>query len=407
MLSPYGPVGYWAAAAVVKATGLSLAGPRLLVIGFALAAAALLVGLTRRMGGSRSVGAVFAAAFFCHPVVWIWLPLLRVDLPSVALSLAGLYVFARWRSLVLAAVLFVAAVFTKQTAIAAPLACVVALALERQWRFIGILAADACALAVLLAASLGPYAYFHLVLTHRDAFDVLRYLDNLRIVVGGSLVLLLAIAYGLTAGHGAHAHRRLAWLYLGTCTLLTITAGKAGAETNHFLEWVSAAALLGAVSMPVAAAAWDRGATLVLAAVVVVSAVSVIGAWQRPRRDVDPAACSEAYRFIREYPGGPILSEDVSALLLAGKPVAVTDPFAYAQVRGVTWAKGGLEGLVARRYFNLVVAGPASFEPGHRPARWTRRLGAEVGREYRLVRSFGCSSSLGAVYVRAGATPGS
>ena len=220
-------------------------------------------------------------------------------------------------------------------------------------------------------------------------------------------MLLLAIAYGLMTGHGSHAPHRLAWLYLGACTLLTITAGKAGAETNHFLEWISAAALVGAVSMPGRTAAWDRGATLVFAAVVVVSAVADIGAWQRPRRDIDPAACSEAYRFIREYPEGPILSEDVSALLLAGKPVAMTDPFAYAQVRGVSWAKGGLEGLVASRYFDLVVAGPTSFEPGHRPARWTPRLGAEIGRKLRLARSFGCSSSLDAVYVRAAASPGS
>ena len=162
MALPYGPVGYWLAAGVVKATGLSLVGPRCLVLGFAVMAAAILAGLTRALGGSRPSAQYSRQGSSAIRSSGYWLPLLRVDLLSAALSLAGLYVFVRWRSLVLAAVLFVAALFTKQTAVAAPLACVVALALERQWRSLGILAALASALAVLLAWSLGPYAYFHL-----------------------------------------------------------------------------------------------------------------------------------------------------------------------------------------------------------------------------------------------------
>ena len=401
ILSPYGPVAYLLTAASMKVLGVSLLGPRLLVLMSAMLIAALIVGLTKALEGSRTVGVVFAAAFFCSPLLAIWLPLLRVDLPGVLLSLAGLYVFARFQKPGLASLMFVAAGFTKQTCIAGLLACGTNLAMERRWRDLGVLAAWTCGLGMAVAAVLGANGFFHLVATHRDPFDIGRYLDNVTIALSGAIVLVLGAAYGLVGHWRLRSGARLGLLYLAACTLLTFTAGKAGAETNHFIEWTAALALVGALSTSCAVSQQDRHATLVVGSVLAVTLVTIAGVWWRPRHDIDVDACRAAYNFIDQFPGDRILSEDVSAVVEAGKPVIVSDPFAYQQVRDVSWEQGGLEQLVARGFFDLIVAGRESFTPGHLPVRWSPALSAEVAQEYRPVRWFNCSPALGVVYVKA------
>jgi hypothetical protein len=251
---------------------------------------------------------------------------------------------------------------------------------------------------IVVMAALGPAVFDHLVSTHRDAFDATRYLHNLATVAGGAFVLLLACGYGLAARH--HTRQgRLALIYLATCSLMTLTAGKAGAETNHFIEWSAALALAGAVSMSDALARQDGGARLIIAAVLGVTVLTTVGVWWRPRRDIDIDGCRSAYAFI-QHSDGPILSEDVAALLLTGKDVTVTDPFAYRQVQGIAWARGGLSHLVATGYFDRIVVAAGSFDPGHVPARWSPDVSREVAQHYTPVRWFSCSAALGVVYER-------
>jgi hypothetical protein len=399
ILSPYGPVGYWLVAGVAKFTGVSLVGPRVLAVAAALVSAWLIAGVSRALGAARSVGAVYAAAFFCSPPIWIWLPLVRVDFLAVMLSIAGLYLFVRRRSLSLASVLFVAAAFTKLTCVAALVACSTELVLERRWRDVGVLSAWTLGLGGVGLAVLGADGRFHMVFTHGDPFEVGRYLVNAATVLGGAFVLLLPVGYALATGCGPGASARVAWLYLAVSTSLTLTAGKAGAETNHFIEWVAALAVVGAVSTS-CAIRQGLGAASVAGAVLVVTLVAVGGAWWRPRHDVNVEGCRSAYEFLRRFPGERVLSEDVSALLLTGKPVVVSDPWAYAQVRGIAWESGGLERLVATGYFDLILAGEGSFEVGHRPARWSAELSRQVMRTYRPARVFNCSPMLGVAYLR-------
>src|SRR5206468_5550299 len=100
---------------------------------------------------------------------------------------------------------------------------------------------------------------------------------------------------------------RLGLLYPAACTLLTFTAGKAGAETNHFIEWTAALALVGALSTSWAVSQRDRRATMVVASVLAVTLVTIAGIWWRPRHDIDVDACRAAYNFIDQYPGDRIL----------------------------------------------------------------------------------------------------
>ena len=67
------------------------------------------------------------------------------------------------------------------------------------------------------------------------------------------------------------------------------------------------------------------------------------------------------------------MSDDISALVLAGKPVLVSNPFVITQLgSSVEWQAGSVEDLAQSQYFDLILLGGTveSFVPnsgGHSP----------------------------------------
>ena len=167
-LCPYGPIGYWLVAAATTVGGVSLPAARVVPFTSALVAAGLLVWTGRSLGASWAATVILAAAFFCHPLVWVWMPLLRVDLPALAFALAGLLVFVRWRTIPLAAALFGAAALTKQTTVAAPIACAMELVFMSRWRDLSLLALCGSAFALSALVAQGGDPLFPLVRTPGD-----------------------------------------------------------------------------------------------------------------------------------------------------------------------------------------------------------------------------------------------
>ena len=99
---------------------------------------ALLVALTLPPGGSgfgRFIGAFTAGTLVFATPVWTWGVLMRVDMLAIFLTGCGvtLFVLSRRRAALafLAFVFFVAGVYTKQTSLAAPLACFLLAFIER------------------------------------------------------------------------------------------------------------------------------------------------------------------------------------------------------------------------------------------------------------------------------------
>lgn len=171
---PLYPVLY---AAAVKVVSPSLAWGRLLNLLFALGAAGALGGFVYRRT-RRWTAALLA------PVLWIatydfheWVAYARVDLVALALCCWGLVRFlsaperggARGTAL-----LFALALLTRQTMLAAPLACMIHLALDRKEaalrRFVLRLASYAGGAYGLLFALTGGQAWHHLVTYNINPF---------------------------------------------------------------------------------------------------------------------------------------------------------------------------------------------------------------------------------------------
>lgn len=350
--------------------GPNLLAPRVLslvaTLGLLLAASLLL----RRAGAGRT--AALAAALLI-PVPWFvvtWAPLGRVDMLACLLSVLGLLVQERaderrGARRFLAFPLFWLAFFTKQSALLAPAALFIhgLLVRERRRRAVVDLAVFSAGLIVLLGALLvatGGLAWRHLVPFTAAAsyeWDRMRGLGRGFLLLASPLLLVIGCAVAsaprriLANGHG----RYVTYLVLGLISI--VTAAKAGAAQNYLIEpWV-AAVLCGLLLAEDLATARHRLSLLVPAVAVV--ALLVAGLLDRsktgkPLVPQDAREFAELRAMIVAAPG-PVLSENLSLVVQAGKPVLV-EPFGLGHItrRGLASAERVAADCRAQR-FSLII----------------------------------------------------
>ena len=360
VLNPYGPVPYLATAGLIKLFGLGFTAPRVLTVLAALAISAILTILLRHWGHSWPVGIGFGAMFLCTPVAVHWLPVLRVDMMGLALALAGLSVVAlapKWWSL--AVLLFVAALFVKWSLLAAPAACALHLIAKRQWKQLGQMAVVGIVLALagflaMQAWSTGHFA-FHIFGTHPDPFSPFDYVAAVARLLRAQafLAVLALIAFVRDVRRDGSS---LSSFYLLTSLFGAATIGKSGSNTNHLLELTAALCLSGGLGWGVVAG-WLRAkhkaalSALALAGVTAASLASFT--FRLPSKPSD--GCEQAYAFLRAQ-GDRVLAENVGALLLAGKPVLLSNPFVFTQLVAYKgWSDAPLRDRLRAQQFDAVL----------------------------------------------------
>jgi len=400
ILNPYGPAGYALTALGIKTFGLSLFGPRLFVLLAGVGIAVLIAALTRSFTGQWKIGLLLGALYLCLPQTWDWLPILRVDFWAVFFSLLGLYLFTSFpRAWYLPAIVFALALLTKQTAIAAPLACMADLIVQRKLK-------RALAFGTILAGAIltcllpmdGHYA-FHLIYTHPDPYSIQRAWHYFSDAIKAGALIVIIIVYAASQGFRWNRQSRSTWLYLGFCTPLVLTAGKLGSNSNHVLEWMAALCLMGALALSYLLEKPVRFARPLAAGVLLLFvALAVLPQFSASSR-IDQSECADAYAFVRSFPGHRILSEDVSALVLGGQPVLVSNPFVATQLgNSVAWSQGTVDQLVERQYFDLIVLG-GELKDFQDSGRWSSKLIEAVGQAYTPAKRFRCSPNFGVAYV--------
>jgi hypothetical protein len=351
------------------------------------------------------------------------------------------------RVLALAAGLFALGFFTKQTLLAAPLAAGLYLLIVRPGlglRFGALY--GAAVLAPFLALDLvtrGGF-YQHIVAFHRSwsAHDFLTLW--LPFVARHWPLLLVAAALPATVAAGfARRDRRteaardlLPALYGLTAALAGLGAGTHGGNHNHFVETLVAAVLCAALvagrlanaergmraqrgsgarhaespatgapagegsprqrGKPSALARGALAGLLPLALSGLLLAEGRLGRpdWLardfRPPRPAEREGLAQVAAFVTNDPG-PVYSDNVGLLLVAGKEVRYTDPFslAYAARTG-QWDQGALVQRVGRGEFSLIVLRYDIFAPsaeGGPPTDLTPELYAAIRARYRTIES--------------------
>ena len=383
---------------LVQAPFVWLFGPELwygrLISLASVAATALFVALTLFTLTRDRISAVAAGLTFpAIPYVLRWSSLGRVDLLGLALSWAGLLVVVRWpgrrRAMVAAALLFVAAVLTRQTyVLAAPLTAFVWLLVQGQRRRALELAGLGCGLglASFLALNVATDGGFFLntVTANINDFRWERVSFN---ALGAGLACPLLLLGGLAFAWRA-PRDKVWWLvvpYLALSVPSALLVGKVGSDVNYLLE-LSAALCLATGAL----IAWQRERPRLRALLISLLALQVLALAQSslvPSGLQDYVVDQE--REVRQLSrivaaaDGPVLTDEHMGLLpLNGKRIRF-QPFEMTQLsRDGSWNQDRAVETIRREEYAVVMMWEPPFARDIKRDRWTEEMLGAVEAHY-------------------------
>jgi hypothetical protein len=343
------------------------------------------------------IGGLFLLAF---PPASYWASLYRVDALALALSLGGLCLCvrrpgARW-TLVATALLFTAAIFTRQSyGLAAPLAaCTWLLGIGRRRGalvLIGLVAGMAGAVFVGLEWLTRGGFSFNIVTANLNEYQpgsVGRYLVDVWVLA--PIALTVTGWFLVLGGWFRVASWRLTAPYLVGAALSGLTIGKVGSNVNYLLELGAAVALsIGALL------AWLGPHWLVRAVVTLLLALDVgLMVLASPYRAVTYSRLAQQQdaerldRLVRETTGVVLADEDMGLLARAGRPIYF-QPFEMTQLaRAGRWDQRPLLDEIERQAFAVILIFTIPEMPLHRE-RWTDEMLEAIGRRYAVSERVG------------------
>jgi hypothetical protein len=391
-------------AAMVAATGMDeLAAGRLVAVSCTLAGAAMagliVAGFARGPAERlpmRLGGAIAGLCLLATQPVLDWAVVMRVDMPFVAFTFAGLWfgIQALRRPWLVhaAALCFVGAIYAKQTAIAAPLAVFAVLLVVRPRTALAGIATGLVAAGALLAAIMvhtrGEFLH-HILFYNINRFSWWAGQD-LPIIIGMHFGLVLAAApayvprllairqraratgglWPLLRAEPIAAAETMVLLHLAIATAMLGMVFKSGSAPNYFLEWMVLVAIGCGLAVadylvgsPLPEPLWARWRAAVPWIVIVqtLAGATLMEAdfEGREERVTDYALLAQAMRAAP----APIISDDMVLLLRAGKSV-VMEPSIFAELSamGVLDDRPMLD-RVRRHAFSMIVTDGSPGEP--------------------------------------------
>ena len=337
---------------------------------------------------ARIVGAAVAGLMiFTYNPVQDWAVAMRVDMLGIGFSFAGVYltIVAGQRANILCAaiLMFVLAVYTKQTELSAPIAALVVAAVVNRISALKALAFGlfiGAAAFIVLELKTGGGFWHHIFeynlnnrFLFRSAIDsvLFQQRDALGVLVGVmALVFLWWTAQNpdrwVDAIRRSRQQRALMilslWFVLASAQLVSL--GKWGSSTNYFIEWMCITTVPTGM---VASLAWDsavirdKSGRFARAAGFLLSLAIVGHALHRPLSGhpivYNPNAIPQhiyLVNLIRENPR-PSLSEDMVLLLRAGQTVPIApDIFTELALTGI-WDQRPFLNLIQDHAFGLII----------------------------------------------------
>lgn len=400
--APYPPLFYWLLTPLLAAGLAPFPAARTVTLLTTLGLALLAGSLIARRGGRPVAGLLTAGLWLAPNLVTVWSVRVRPDLLALTINLMGLALVwryglishqtttsrdrSRWLaiSVLLAAAAFATGFYFKHTALAAPAAAGLWLLLRRPLPAIGL--GIAYLVSVLVPFGLlnlmtnGGFSQ-HLISFHRSWFWH-NYVDLALPFVGRYWPLGLLPALALAVDLVRRQRPSLPSIYLLMAGIVSLGGGTHGGNHNHLLETLLAAALANgdAISRLVAAAGRrpspaspvpDRQPTrgVALGWLVAPAATALMvwtlltepatgRAWLAP--DLRPPSERERLGWQQVIPvvaseDGPVYSDNVGLLLLAGQPIHYSDPFTLAgAVEAGLWSDAALVAAVQQRRFSLI-----------------------------------------------------
>jgi hypothetical protein len=334
----------------------------------AIASALFIALIVHRLTSDIVASVIAALLFFAFPHIAYWSMFNRVDTLALALSLSALYVIVRWperrMSIILASVLFVAAIFTRQSyLLAGPLTgfCYLwYLKLRRQGALLlGIVFGASLAIAGLLTLITQGGFFLHTVTANANpwiSYIAMDYYINLLVntpllLVGGLLFLVLERT----------SERTRSWpfivIYLAFSTLSGLAVGKVGSHLNYLYELVAALCILAGALI-----AWLASLPVIriLAVVALAAQVSGLREWTQERYVGQITAKMTTEREIAQLNAiaaqpEPMLADEFMGLMpINRKPIEV-QPFEFNMLKlAGLWSDEALVSRIQRQEFKTI-----------------------------------------------------
>jgi hypothetical protein len=392
----YPPVYYLLNLPFMWAFGPGLWYGRLISQASSVGTAVLLFVILRRLTGDTRAALASGAVFLTIPFVVAWAQYDRVDLVALALNWAGVWIVVRRQesNLTVAALLFVASGFTRQTGPIVGLAASTAWLLSEQRsrdavRLVVFTAVGAAALfAVLTVLSRGGFAFnvvtgtagrlirSQLMALGAEAVDVMP------LLLIAALVAVVARVFVPAVG----------WTLIVTAVVtsfgLALLVAKEGSYINYFLDLCAASSLAFGAIM-----AWARPWRSLVALMLLLMALQVIG---MGRTTVLYAHLRERLARGREYTSiantvrstsGTLLADEAMALLpLQGRPL-VFHPFAMTQLANRRrWDESDFVATISERRYPILLLRMPGTSLTPLSNLWTERMSDAIVGNYDIVQ---------------------
>jgi ABC-type glycerol-3-phosphate transport system permease component len=401
VVSNYPPLFVLLQAPLVWIFGPEFLYGRVISLASTMAVAGLIFATLHAITRDRTASAAGGLTFLAVPFVLHWSSLDRVDMLGLALSWGGLYTVVRRpdrRGVILAALLFVAAIYTRQTyALAAPLAAFTWLLAGGHWRRALGLATLSGSLSLLLLGLLSALTeggfYFHTVTANVNEFRWEQVAYHLTTMQGLMPLLFVgAVAFVILGLRSRPALWWLAGAYLAGSAVAALLIGKIGSDVNYLLELSAALALTaGAMISRYASRPGVRGALLLALAVQV---AIMIQASQYVYSGLQSDVIAHRAGLIRlqevvDDSNGVVLADEYAGLLpLDGRSIYL-QPFEMTQLhRDGGWDQRPLLTSIRHREFPAILIWKPPYAAGIQRERWTREMLRAIGENYEPVHKY-------------------
>lgn len=389
--------------------------------------AAGLAGLVARQAcrtEGLAVGVIVAAGaalsvFAFLPVVF-WAPLMRVDMLAVMLSVGGLLLgilaVGRPRLIHVAALLFVAAVYAKQTSIAAPIALFGVLFLIRpRLALAGITTCIVAGLAVLVTLMILTDERFakHVFLYNVNRFELHRLRGISQHVSGhfwlfvGALVGIAARVLSIRANAGSLRERLaarpedtaflIAVAFFLSAGLMTLTVAKSGSSINYFIEWSFALAILVGMALiePARAVVYgvrssEAGTALVVAIPALFALQAALTSPVLPHSNQHPVREAQLRTLAARIGAAPkpVISDEMTVVRRGGRDV-VWEPAIFAELAHTgVWDETAFIAMIDRQAFAFFVTQGVRGEPVF-DSRYNPPIAEAIEKNYPVKRTLG------------------
>ncbi len=395
-ISNYPPLYIATLAVFVPWTGPAFWPGRLVTLLSTLSAALFIALIVQTTTRDRLAAVVAGLSLLAWPYVVLWLTLARIDLLALGLSLAGLWVLARWprtgRGLWLGGLLLVAAIYSRQSyGLAAPAAACVwtwsVAGFRRAAQLGSWIAGLAGGLFIGLNWATGGGFYLNIVTANVNAFRIETVSEHAWSLWGLAGTLVTIGIASLAAIRRWNPLYALAAPYLIGATVSALTIGKIGSNVNYLLELCAALSI--ALGVMTATARRYLKAPAVQALMYGLLAVQVVGlleaTWTRlpgdvPGRFYRAAELAELEALVAGVDGPVLADEQMGMITLAGKRLAL-QPFEMTQlaIDGL-WDQTPLLNEIRSGTYDLIIL----YDRPWLKDRWTPEMFAAIDQAYQL-----------------------